>query len=86
MTAPPVRADDLQELVAELSAFLGPQCFPATYDHLAASLIRRRAPSHLLWHLSVLPLGRQFASLDEVIEHLSTRAPQAHSGGGTDWL
>jgi len=85
MTAPPApRSHSHQDLSDELAAFLRPACFPATHDHLAAILIRRSAPSPLLWHLSVLPRARQFASLDEVIEHLGGAAPQVPPGSGTE--
>jgi hypothetical protein len=54
----------------ELATYLGPGCFPASHDHLAATLIRRRAPSHLLWHLSLAPRTREFQSLEELVEQL----------------
>ncbi|MEO6413621.1 MAG: DUF2795 domain-containing protein [Pedococcus sp.] len=85
MTAPPAHmSPQHQEWSDELAAFLRPACFPATHDHLAATLIQRHAPSQLLWHLSALPRARQFASLDEVIEHLGRAAPQAPTGSGTE--
>ena len=84
MTAPPAPRSQHQEWSDELTDFLGPACFPATHDHLAATLIQRHAPSRLLWHLSVLPRARQFASLDEVIEHLGGAAPQVPPGSGTE--
>ena len=55
----------------ELATFLGPRCFPATHDHLVATLIKRHAPSRLVWHVSSLPRTRHFQSLGEVIEHLT---------------
>jgi hypothetical protein len=65
----------------ELETYLGPACFPGGHDHLAATLIRRHAPSHLLWRLSVLPRMRQFDSLDELIAHLDTAgAPVGDDG------
>ena len=83
MTAPPAPVSQHQEWSDELAAFLGPACFPATHDHLAATLIRRHAPSRLLWHLSVLPRSRKFASLHEVVEHLTSAAPPDAPGSGT---
>ena len=55
----------------ELATYLSPGCFPATHDHLAATLIRRHAPSNLLWHLSAAPRHRQFQSLEELVHELS---------------
>jgi hypothetical protein len=66
----------------ELGTYLSPGCFPATHDHLAATLIQRHAPSHLLWHLSVLPRTRQFQSLDELVDDLAHSAPPAALGTG----
>ena len=45
-------------------------CFPGTHDDLVAALVRQHAPSHLLWHLSVLPRTRRFESTDELLAHL----------------
>lgn len=59
----------------ELATYLGPGCFPATHDHLAATLIQRHAPSHLLWHLSSLPRTREFGSLEEVVEQVGQTPP-----------
>lgn len=84
MTAPPAPRSQHQEWSDELAAFLGPACFPATHDHLVATLIQRHAPSRLLWHLSVLPRSRQFASLDAVIEQLGGAAAPAPHGSGTE--
>ena len=63
----------------ELAAYLGPGCFPATHDHLAATLIRRHAPSHLLWHLSTAPRHREFQSLEDLVDQLD-RTPQGTFG------
>ena len=59
----------------ELATYLGPSCFPTTHDHLAATLISRHAPSHLLWHLSVLPRSREIGSLEQLRELLRLMAP-----------
>jgi hypothetical protein len=56
----------LQELAERLPA----TCFPGTYDDLASALVRRHAPSHLIWHLSVLPRARRFETLEELLAHL----------------
>jgi hypothetical protein len=64
----------------ELATYLGPRCFPATYDHLAATLIQRHAPSHLLWHLSVAPRTREFASFQELVGQLEERTQLAPLG------
>ncbi|WP_457253183.1 DUF2795 domain-containing protein [Pedococcus sp. P5_B7] len=68
----------------ELATYVGPGCFPATHDHLAATLIQRHAPSHLLWHLSVLSRTREFQSLDELVEVLTHTAPPAGPGAVGD--
>jgi hypothetical protein len=70
--------------VDELATYLGPGCFPATHDHLAATLIRRHAPSHLLWHLSVLPRTRDFHSMAELVEALDLGATPAAPGPAAD--
>ena len=54
----------------ELATYLSPRCFPATHDHLAATLIQRHAPSHLLWHLSLAPRTREFQSVEELVGQL----------------
>ena len=64
-TASPSHHD--QGWADELAMHLSPGSFPATHDHLAATLIQRHAPSHLLWHLSGLPRTRVFQSLDELV-------------------
>jgi len=60
----------------QLSRVLRPTCFPARQDELLATLIRHRAPSHLMWRLTCLPRTRQFSSLAEVVafvdEHATT--------------
>lgn len=69
----------------ELATYLSPRCFPATHDHLAATLIARHAPSHLLWHLSLAPRTREFQSLDELVEQLG-EPPQAALLGSVEPL
>lgn len=65
----------------ELATYLSPGCFPATHDHLAATLIQRQAPSHLLWHLSLAPRTREFQSVQDLVERLGERPQAAFLGG-----
>ena len=58
----------------ELATYLGPRCFPASHDHLAATLIERHAPSHLLWHLALAPRTREFQSLEQLVDQLGGQA------------
>jgi hypothetical protein len=85
MSAPtPTASPADQNWSSDLASFLGPGCFPTTHDHLAATLISRHAPSHLLWHLSVLPRTRQFHSVDELVEALAqARPPSDEVADGT---
>lgn len=58
-------------------------CFPAGYDDLAAVLLRKHAPSHLLWRLSGLPRARAFGSLQELfdcLEHSQVSSPNSYVG------
>ena len=64
----------------ELATYLRPRCFPGTHDHLAATLIGRHAPSHLLWHLSLAPRTREFQSLEELVSTLEEAAPHSPLG------
>ena len=80
MTTPTASADQDPGWADELAAHLGPGCFPATHDHLAATLIQRHAPSHLLWHLSVLPRTREFQSVDELVDVLARTPPPTSLG------
>jgi hypothetical protein len=70
--------------IRELATFLGPGCFPATHDHLTATLMGRGAPSHLLWHLSTLPRTRAFESLDELVGQLTESSVDVSTERGTD--
>jgi hypothetical protein len=58
----------------QLSHVLRPTCFPARQDELLATLIRHRAPSHLMWRLTCLPRTRQFSSLAEVVAYVDGHA------------
>ena len=64
----------------QLGRVLRPACFPARQDELLATLIRHRAPSHLLWRLTCLPRTRQFTSLDEVLAFVDGHAPAVTVG------
>jgi hypothetical protein len=66
-----------QTWLQELSDHLPASCFPGTHDDLAAALLRQHAPSHLLWHLSVLPRGRRVDSADDLVAHLEQHQPVA---------
>ena len=55
------------EWVSECAQILVPDCFPARQDELLAALMRRRAPSRLLWHLARLDPNRVYPSLDAVV-------------------
>lgn len=66
----------------ELQSYLGPACFPATYDYLAATLIQRHAPSHLLWHLSSVSRTHEFRSLDELLHLLGGSSATEVPGRG----
>jgi hypothetical protein len=69
-SSPPAHHDATQAWVQELSERLPASCFPGTYDDLASALVRRHAPSHLIWHLSVLPRARRFETPDELLTYL----------------
>ena len=43
----------------------------------AAALLRQHAPSHLLWHLSVLPRARRFETTEELLTHLGEASGSA---------
>jgi hypothetical protein len=59
----------------QLAALLRPATFPARQDELLATLLRRRAPGHLLWRLAPLPRTRRFGSLEEVLAYLDGHVP-----------
>jgi len=65
------------ECLQELSARLPASCFPGTYDDLASALVRQHAPSHLIWHLSVLPRARRFEAPEELLAHLGAATGSA---------
>ncbi|HEV7196030.1 MAG TPA: hypothetical protein VGN19_08830 [Pedococcus sp.] len=59
-----------ESIRAELVAMLAVSIFPATVDELQASLIRRRAPARLMWHLSRLSPLRRYQSMSAVLADL----------------
>ncbi|HEY7721623.1 MAG TPA: DUF2795 domain-containing protein [Pedococcus sp.] len=60
---------------AELATLLRPHVFPANQDELLAALIRRGAPSELLWRLTCLPRTRRFTSVEEVCGFVAAHGP-----------
>lgn len=52
--------------------------FPAQSDDVLAALVRRRAPSRLLWRVGALPRTQSFHSLDDLCHHVAVG-----SGAGT---
>jgi hypothetical protein len=60
---------------AELASRLRPHLFPANQDELLAALIRRGAPSELLWRLTCLPRTRRFTSVEELCGFVATHGP-----------
>jgi hypothetical protein len=77
MTAPAAPDPDEQAWLRELLDRLPASCLPGTYDDLAAALLRQHAPSHLLWHLSVLPRARRFETTEELLTHLGEASGSA---------
>lgn len=67
MTAPARPQPAVDDWHVDLAEALGPWAFPSRRDDLVALLLRHHAPSHLLWHLSVLPPNREFTSLDDLV-------------------
>ena len=63
-------AEHEESIRAELVAMLAVSIFPATVDELQASLIRRRAPARLMWHLSRLSPLRRYQSMSAVLADL----------------
>lgn len=75
----PVGDDGADESVrAQLTEMLTASVFPATVDELQASLIRRRAPARLMWHLSRLSPLRRYQSMSAVLADLDRTE-------GTSW-
>lgn len=73
-TRPSHRRDPLGD---ELAQHLRTAGFPARQDELQASLIRRHAPTSLLWRIGSLPPDRLYATVDQVLRDLDG-PPVAH--------
>jgi hypothetical protein len=54
----------------ELEQHLRSAGFPARQDELQASLIRRHAPTSLLWLIGALPPDRLYSTVDQVLQDL----------------
>jgi hypothetical protein len=61
----------LESDLTQLRESLGQVCFPAQPDDVLAALVRRRAPSRLLWHVGALPRTRRYHSLDDLCDHVA---------------
>ena len=56
----------LESDLTQLRESLGQVRFPAQPDDVLAALVRRRAPSRLLWHVGALPRTRRYHCLDDL--------------------
>ena len=61
----------LETDLTQLRESLGQVRFPAQPDDVLAALLRRRAPSRLLWHVGALPRTRHYHSLDDLCDHVA---------------
>jgi hypothetical protein len=61
----------LESDLTQLRESLGQVRFPAQPDDVLAALVRRRAPSRLLWHVGALPRTRRYHSLDDLFSHIA---------------
>ena len=64
----------LEADVTQIRAALVRVHFPAQPDDVLAALVRRRAPSRLLWRLGGLPRTRRYHSLDDLCSDVSRRS------------
>ena len=62
---------ELDADVSEIRAALGRLRFPAQLDDVLAALLRRRAPSRLLWRVGVLPRTRRFRTLNDLCDDVA---------------
>jgi hypothetical protein len=60
--------------VTQIRELLGQMRFPAQSDDVLAALVRRRAPSRLLWHVGALPRTQRYHSLDDLCDHVALRS------------
>jgi Protein of unknown function (DUF2795) len=58
----------LEADVAQIRGELCRLAFPARPDDVLATLVRRRAPSRLLWRVGQLPRTRSYDSLDDLCD------------------
>lgn len=56
----------------ELAQHLRGAGFPARQDELQATLVRRHAPTSLLWRIGSLAPDRLYSTLDQVLEDLDS--------------
>ena len=61
----------LEADLTQIRDSLGQMRFPAQSDEVLAELVRRRAPSRLLWHVGALPRTQSFHSLDDLCHHVA---------------
>jgi hypothetical protein len=71
MTALLTAGTGLESDLTQLRESLGQVRFPAQPDDVLAALVRRRAPSRLLWHVGALPRTRRYHSLDDLCSHIA---------------
>ena len=71
MSIYPTVGTGLEADLMQIRESLGQLRFPAQPDDVLATLVQRRAPSRLLWHVGGLPRTRRYHSLDELCEHVA---------------
>jgi len=61
----------LEADLTQIRESLGQMRFPAQSDEVLAALVRRRAPSRLLWHVGALPRTQRYTSLDDLCHQIA---------------
>jgi len=61
----------LEADLTQIRESLGHMSFPAQSDDVLAALVRRRAPSRLLWHVGALPRTQRYHSLDDLCDQVA---------------
>jgi len=61
----------LETDLTQIRESLGHMSFPAQSDDVLAALVRRRAPSRLLWHVGALPRTQRYHSLDDLCDQVA---------------
>jgi len=61
----------LESDLTQIRESLGQVRFPAQPDDVLAALVRRRAPSRLLWRVGRLPRTQRYHSLDDLCTHVA---------------